>query len=316
MICKRSAWPRVMFVLLASFLGVSAAGCGSGTTAAESGRLKVVAVTEYLADIAGNVSGDRLEVTSLIPEGSDSHAFEPTPQDAKLLAESRVVILDTHGLTPLVDDLIEGLANEGQLVIEAASGLTGHPAEEGQHAADSDGHEPTDVDPHFWLDPVSVITYVENIRSGFALVSPEGAATYQANAEAYVLRLKELDSWIAGEVASIPPSRRLLVTNHEEFGYFAERYGFTIVGTVIPGVSPEGAPSAQQLVALVDQIRATGAPAIFLEAGTSPDLADEVARETGVKVIDDLYTHSLGKNARSYIEMMRWDVGRIVEALR
>ena len=134
--------------------------------------------------------------------------------------------------------------------------------------------------------------------------------------DAYITRLKDLDAWIVGQVTAVPASHRLLVTNHEEFSYFAARYGFTVVGTVFPTVSAEGAPSARQLAALVGQIRASGAPAIFLEAGTNAALADEVARETGIVVVNDLYTHSLGENATTYIDMMRWDVGRIVEALR
>ena len=297
-------WPFAGIILMGALVGVGAAGCGSGGEATESGQLKVVAITTYLADIAQNVAGDRVRVASLIPEGGDSHSFEPTPRDVKLLADGRMVILDIAGLSPLIDDLIEGSAHEGQRVVEAATGLAGRPAAEGGG-----------IDPHFWLDPVSVITYVENVRVALSEVDPEGADSYNANAEGYLAELKELDTWIVGEVERIPAARRLLVTNHEEFGYFAARYGFKIVGAVFPSVSSEGAPSAQQLAALVAEIRATGAPAIFLEAGTNADLANEVARETRVEVVRDLYTHSLAQNARSYIDMMRWDVARIVEAL-
>jgi ABC-type Zn uptake system ZnuABC Zn-binding protein ZnuA len=109
------------------------------------------------------------------------------------------------------------------------------------------------------------------------------------------------------------------VTNHETFGYFAERYGFTVVGAIIPSVTSGAAPSAQELAALVDQIRSTGAPAIFLETGTNPQLADQIAAETGVKVVLGLYTHSLsaaGGPAATYIDMMKYDVSAIVEALK
>jgi ABC-type Zn uptake system ZnuABC Zn-binding protein ZnuA len=313
----------LLTVLLA--LGVAACG-GEGGSSAQGDGLKVVAVTTYLADIAQNVAGDRLEVRSLIPEGADAHSFEPSPQDAKLLAEGAIVIRDIKGLTPLVDDLIKASAHEGQVVVDAAAGLTGRPAEgeEGHDdVASDDGaqgaehqHDTGGIDPHFWLDPVNIITYVENIRKALVSADPDGEAVYRSNADAYVAKLEQLDEWIAQQVDQIPAQHRLLVTNHEEFGYFAARYGFEVVGTVIPSVSSEAAPSAQQLSALISQIKATGAPAIFLEAGSNTDLADEVAREAGVTVVDDLYTHSVSEAAPTYIDMMRWDATHIVEALR
>ncbi|MCL5734203.1 MAG: metal ABC transporter substrate-binding protein [Actinobacteria bacterium] len=290
----------------AALLAVATTSCGSGGSAPQaSAGVKVVAITSYLADITQNVAGSRSKVTSLIPEGSDPHAFEATPRDARVLAGSRLVILDVKGLTPTIDDLIAGSAHAGQVVVEAASGLTA--------ARDPNSGQ---TDPHFWLDPVNVITYVENIQKGLATVDPEGAQTFRTNAEIYISRLKDLDKWIAEQVSVIPGERRLLVTNHEEFGYFAARYGFKIVGSIFPNVSAEGSPSAQQLATLVQDIKATGAPAVFLEAGTNADLADEIARETGVKVVNGLLTHYLGKTGPTYVDMMRWDVGRIVGALR
>ena len=144
-------------------------------------------------------------------------------------------------------------------------------------------------DPHFWLDPTKAITYVENIRDGLSQADPAGKDVYAANAAAYIAQLQELDTWIAQQVGqSIPAERRQIVTNHESFGYFADRYGFTIIGTVVPSVSTGSAPSAQQLARLVDRIKATGAPAIFLETGANPQLAQQVAAETGVKVVTDL----------------------------
>ena len=120
------------------------------------------------------------------------------------------------------------------------------------------------------------------------------------------------------QVAQIPPERRLLVTNHEAFGYFADRYGFTIVGTVIPNVSTEAGPSAQELAALIQQVKSTGAPAIFLGELENPKLAEQIASETGVKVVGDLYLESLteGPPADTYIDMLKHDVSRIVESLK
>lgn len=180
-------------------------------------------------------------------------------------------------------------------------------------------HHHDEGDPHFWLDPTKVVTYVANIRDGLISVDPAGAEVYRANAEQYIAQLNELDRFIAGEVAKIPEANRKLVTNHESFGYFADRYGFRIIGTIVPGVSTGASPSAQQLARLTDRVRETGAKVIFLETGANPQLAEQLARETGIGVVSDLYTHSLSDAdgpAPTYLDMMRYNVKQIVEALQ
>jgi ABC-type Zn uptake system ZnuABC Zn-binding protein ZnuA len=294
--------PALWVALLLS-LGSILYGCGgAGSTpssSTEQGQPVVLADTSFLADIAQNVAGDRLNVSSLVPLGADPHSFEPTPQDARRVAECHAFIINAAGLIPTVDDLIAGAGADDLLVIEASSGLAG--------ASD---------DPHFWLDPLSVVTYVDNIATGLATIDPGGVDVFRANAEAYSAELRALDTWIVAQVATIPAERRLLVTNHESFGHFAARYGFEIVGTVFPTTTGEGSPSARQLADLIDEIRVAGAPAVFLETGSNADLADQVAEEAGIEVVTDLYTHSLGENASTYLDMMRWNVGLIVEALR
>jgi len=263
------------------------------------GELTVLADTDFLADIAQNVAGDRLNVAPVVPAGADPHSFEPTPKDASRLAKCDAVIINVTGLIPSVDELIASAGAADLVLVEAAAGLSG-------------GEE----DPHFWLDPVSVLAYVDNIATGLTVIDPEGAAAYQANAEQYAAQLRELDRWIAAQVETIPVDHRLLVTNHESFGRFAARYGFEVVGTVFPSATGEGSPSAQQLADLVGAIRATGAPAIFLETGSNTSMAEQVAREAGVTVVSGLCTHSLGEDVTSYLEMMRRNVDVIVEALR
>jgi manganese/iron transport system substrate-binding protein len=162
------------------------------------------------------------------------------------------------------------------------------------------------------------VRYVQNIRDALSRVDPAGEKIYGANADAYIRQLRELDAWIAGQVAAIPAEKRLLVTNHESFGYFADRYGFRIVGTVIPSVSTEASPSARQLVQLVDGLKASGARAVFVEAGGNPQLARQVAQEAGIPVVTELYTHSLTDGsgpAPTYLDLMRYDVKTIVDAL-
>jgi ABC-type Zn uptake system ZnuABC Zn-binding protein ZnuA len=304
-------------VVLTLALCLSACNGNSPPTAALTvapGTPKVLAVETFLADIAQNVAGDRLTVEALIPIGIDPHAFEPTPTDIRKVAVSQILIANGAGVESFLQKLLEN-AGGRRLIIEAASGLTSRQPQAAEVVdADHGG-----IDPHFWLDPISVIKYTENIRDGLSQADPAGKDVYAKNAETYISKLRALDTWIAGQVQQVPEARRLLVTNHESFGYFADRYGFRIVGAVISSVSTNASPSAKELAALTDRIRQTRAPAIFLETGANPQLADQLAGEAGIKVVTDLYTHSVtaaGGSAPTYIDMMRFNVQKIVEALK
>jgi ABC-type Zn uptake system ZnuABC Zn-binding protein ZnuA len=297
---------RSLFLTL--LLALILTACQAQPPASQTdGGLNVLATTGFLADLAQQVAGDRATVTSLIPAGSDPHAFEPAPRDVALIAESNVLVINGAGFEGWLSKTLENAGGE-HLVITASQGLTPRPAD--------DPEEHPEGDPHFWLDPVLAKTYVANIRDGLAQADPQGAEIYAANAEALTQQLDELDSWIRAQVETIPVERRLLVTNHESFGYFADRYGFKIVGAVIPSVSSSASPSAQDMARLIDQIRASGAPAIFLESGSNPKLAEQVGQDTGVKVVSGLLTHSFGEEAQGYIAMMKWDTQLIVDALK
>jgi ABC-type Zn uptake system ZnuABC Zn-binding protein ZnuA len=277
---------------------VSLASC-SGAAAPD-----VLTTTTILADVTRNVVEDRFSVESLLPVGADPHSYQPVPQDAAKVKGSKVLVI--HGtdyeefLQPLLDN-----AGRKEYLIDASTGS--------RLLSDEGG-----TDPHLWLDPNNVIAYTDNIREGLKQFDPEGAEVYDANASAYIDQLTELDAWINGQVAQIEPQRRVLVTNHEAFGYFAERYGFRVVGAIIPGFSSDAAPSAQQMADLIEQIKLYEVPAIFLDASDNPDLAQQIAAETGAKVVADLHLESLtnGGPAGTYIDMMRDNVTKIVQALQ
>lgn len=266
-----------------------------------------MASTTFLADITQNVAGERLQVESLLPFGADPHSYQPIPQDVVKIADSDLMIVNGAEYEVFLEGLIESAGGERR-VIEASAGLS----------LREDAGSERGVDPHLWLDPNYVIRYVENIRDGLGEFDPEGADVYKSNAGAYILQLQELDAWIREQVNSIPAERRLLVTNHDSLGYFAERYGFTVIGTVVQGTSSNAAPSARQMAALIDQLRASGAPALFLDAAESPSLANQIASDADVRVVTDLHFGSLteGAPAGTYIEMMKYNVRQIVEALR
>jgi len=303
------------FIVLLGVLVAACGGVGKPTSKNVSVTPRVLAVETFLTDIAQNVAGDRLKVGALLPIGVDPHSYEPAPSDIARVVESDLIIINGAGAEAFFQKLLANSGTQSQ-VVEASRGLT--PRQPGAQEA-VQGTGAAETDPHFWLDPVSVIRYVENIRDALSKVDPVWATSYSKNADAYIAQLKDLDNWIRQQVALIPEGRRLLVTNHESLGYYADRYGFKVVGTIIPSVTTGASPSAQSLAALEDAIRATGAPAVFLESGVNPQMAQQVSLETGIKVAPELYTHSIsaaGGPAPTYIDMLKYNTQVIVEALK
>lgn len=309
---------RGLTVVLAGALlvliGLLGAGCGAAGGGASGGSLNVVASTSFLADIAQNVAGDRFHVQSLIPVGTDPHAFEPTPSDLRKIAGADLVVVNGGGLEGALLTTIRNDVGGGTRIVNASAGLKSRTPQPGEPPLDS-GQE----DPHFWLDPVLVKTYVANIACAFSKADPAGASAYKANAAAYDKKLDALDAWVKRQVAQIPPQNRKLVMDHASHGYFADRYGFTVVGTVLPSVTTSDTPTAKQLADLTRTIRRAGVKAIFVDASDNPQLAEQIGAETGVKVVTGLLDHSLtgpGGPAPTYIAMVRYDTRQIVEALK
>lgn len=301
-----------LLVPLLSILSIVMAACTpSPTGSTQATPLKVVAVESFLGDITRQVAGERVIVVSLIEAGMDPHTFEPIPRDIITISESRLLIVNGGGLENWLQKMIDVQSISIPIVV-ASSGLT-------PRLPSSSERMDEQLDPHFWLDPVNIKTYVRNIRDALIEMDPAGRDDYERNAGQYILQLDELNTWIDGEVAQIPPENRLLVTNHESFGYFADRYGFKIIGTIIPSVSSGSTPTALQLTDLIGKIQYAKVKAIFLEAGSNPELAQTIASETGVTIITGLLTHSLTGSdgpADTYINMMKYDTQLIVDALK
>jgi ABC-type Zn uptake system ZnuABC Zn-binding protein ZnuA len=178
-------------------------------------------------------------------------------------------------------------------------------------------HEGGESDPHTWFDPRNVMIWVDNVERSLAILDPEHSAEYRANATTYRGALEELDAAVVEQASVLPSQRRRLVTDHASFGYFAARFGFEQVATVFPGYSTLSEPSARDVAALEDAIRGLGVPAVFVGVGVNPSLAQRVAEDTGTRLVF-LYTGSLsepGGPASTYLDLMMYDVGAIVEAL-
>jgi ABC-type Zn uptake system ZnuABC Zn-binding protein ZnuA len=295
-------------IIVLTFIILLASACAPLASQPDSKAGPVVlASTTFLADMARNVSGDRLQVDSLLPVGADPHGYQPTPSDVAKISKSTVLIVNGLGYEQFLNTLLDNAGGKRD-IMEATAGISPRKDAGMEHG----------VDPHMWLDPNNVIIYVENIRDALAKADSNGAAIYKANADAYIIQLKVLDTWIIEQVNQIPANRRLLVTNHEALGYFADRYGFTVIGAVVPSFSTDAAPSAQQMAGLIDLVKSSGAPAIFLGQVESDTLAAQIANETNAKVVSDLYLESLteGAPAATYLDMMKHNVTRIVDALK
>lgn len=298
---------RCQIITIVLALALSSCTAQPASPAGSSALPDILTTSTILADIARKVAGDRLVIESLLPAGADPHSYQPTPQDTAKISATKVLIVNGAEYEHFLEPLLENAGGQ-RVLIEASTGLCLRTGAAGEHT----------IDPHLWLDPNNVIAYTENIRDGLTEFDPRGAETYRSSADTYIEQLRELDAWIEGLIAQIPPQRRVLVTNHEAFGYFAERYGFTVIGAIVESFSSDASPSAQQIAGLIDQIRQSGAPAIFLDASDSPALAQQIAAETGVQVVTDLHLESLteGAPAGTYIDMIRYNVTRIIQALR
>ena len=297
----RRAW-----LLLALVLAV--AGCGGLATPSgpAAGQTIVVTTTTVFADMVRNVGGDRVTVTSLAPAGSDVHTFQARPNDLRAVADAKVVVMNGLGLDDWLDGTITA-ASAHATIVRLGDDLSGVDL--------LPGDDPGTQNPHLWMDVAYARLYVGRIRDALVAADPGGAATYASNAAAYDARLADLDAWVRDQVASVPAANRQLVLFHDALPYFARAYGLTVVGVAVK--APGQDPSAGQIAALVDAIKASRVKAIFSENQFPTDLVDQISRETGAKVVANLFDDSLGAApADSYEGVIRWDTQQLVTALK
>jgi ABC-type Zn uptake system ZnuABC Zn-binding protein ZnuA len=308
-------------------------------------KLNVVATFSVLADLVRNVAGDKVELVVLVDRDTDAHEYEPSPSDAAKLANAQLIFENGLMFETWLDRLYESSGSTARRVV-VSEGIQPRPHthahDESEHAHDHGkekahdhshdhgkekahdhshekeaGHEHGEFDPHVWLDVRNAIEMVRNIAQALSDADPANAEFYEANAQAYIAVLEALDEEIVSLVEQIPEEARLLVTPHESLGYFADRYGFKLIGSLLGGMDRE--PSAQDIAKLVEEIKAKGVKAIFPENIVNPQIFDRIAQEAGVKIGPRLFTDALGapdSPGATYVDMMRYNVRSIVEALR
>ncbi|WP_344586679.1 metal ABC transporter substrate-binding protein [Actinomadura vinacea] len=303
----------VMAALLvaATACGGSSATGGAGGTGGK--KLKVVATTTQVADFARNIGGDKVTVTQILKPNVDPHDYEPSPADIQAIANADLVVKSGVGVEKWLDQTIKSAGFDGT-VVDTSKGVA---------IRKGNGEEEEAAgDPHIWHNPKNAEIMSRDIAAAFEAKDPADKAAFEANLKSYTGKLEQLDAWIAGQINSLPPARRKLVTNHDAFGYYIDRYQLTFVGSIIPSFDTSAELSGKQLNSLVAKIKATGVKAIFSESSLPPKTAEAIGRQAGVKVEageDSLYGDTLGpagSAGATYLEMERHNTTTIVTALK
>jgi zinc/manganese transport system substrate-binding protein len=296
---------RIPRLLPAALLAIAivAAACGENDAgSAADPDFEVVATTTQAADLAKNVAGDRASVTGLMAPNTDPHEYEVRPRDVEAIAEAGLVVRSGGDLDEWLEEAIEGSGTEAPTLT-----LIDHVRPRAGEGGD---------DPHWWQDPGNAELAVANIRDALVKADPGGAAEYRANAEAYLGRIRALDRAVQACFDHVPPERRKLVTTHDALGYYADRYGIDVIGTVIPSLTTEGQPSAGETAELVRTIRTQGVETIFAESSVNPKVEDAIARESGARVGPALWADTLGpqgSTGATYLDSMAHNTRALVE---
>ena len=295
-------------VALSGILACSSDGPSAG------GKPQVVTTVSPITNIAQNVGGDRVAVIGVVPEGENSHEFEPSPSDARLMAEADIVFLNGLHLEQPTLELAETNVRDGVKIVK----LGDRTITPDEYIYDfSFPREAGDPNPHLWTNPPYAKRFAEIIRDELSALDAGGAEEFRRNYDAFAARIDALDRAVRTATATVPEANRKLLTYHDSFPYFAREYGWTIVGAIQPSDFAE--PSAREVASLIEQIRREKVPAIFgSEVFPSPVLR-AIAGETGAKYVDDLRDDDLpgapGDPNHSYLGLMVFDYKTIIAAL-
>jgi zinc/manganese transport system substrate-binding protein len=288
----------------------------------------VIATTSVFADLAQLALGDNVTIETIIPAGVDVHTFEPSPADAQKLAGADLIVMNGLGLDEWALSLLEAAGKSEEDVLELAEGIDEsnawvylkgeeHDEEEGEEHSEEEGeeHEHGGTDPHIWLDPNGAAIYVDRIAARVAAELPERAAEIESARDAGLAEIAALDEELRVGFAAVEASARKIVTFHDAFGYFARAYEIEIVGVAVEAPGQE--PSAKEIAALIDAIKAAGVTSVFSEAQFPSKVLDQVAAETGATVLENLYSDALGNApANSYLGAMRANASAILASFK
>lgn len=267
-------------------LALLAAGCGSSGSGSD-GKLDVVATTTQIGDWVREVGGGAVSVDQVLQPNTDPHEYEPRPSDVEAAASAKLVFANGDNLDSWIGQIVSDGGSDAEIVDLGAAVPERLPGE-------SSGAEASKHDPHWWHDPRNAEAAVREIARKLAAADPSKKRLFERNGAAYLAKLRTLDAGIAGCIDTIPVSQRKLVTDHDAFGYFANRYGIDVIGAVIPSQTTQAQPSAKDVSELIGLIEREGVKAVFPESSLSAKVADAIARQTGASADYTLYGDTLG----------------------
>jgi zinc/manganese transport system substrate-binding protein len=323
-------------------------GCGSESSGQPAGPGSAIPVTEtptvvvttsILGDVVSNLLGDHATVETIMPPGADPHDFQASAQQVNAMREAEVVITNGADFEQGLLDAIDAAERDGAHVCAAIDAVTTITFEAGAHDNDHnhdhsevDGHGPQKgedevgahtstqqtVDPHFFTDPARMAVAAEGLTACIIEAVPALATEkVRATSAAHVTQITQLDLEVEAMLETVPQPRRVLITNHEVFGYFADRYGFEVAGTIIPSLSTQSEASAAHIAELAARIKVEGVPVVFADTSSSDQLAQALAGEAGEVKVVELFSESLGPDGgETYLKMVRTNAERITAALR
>ncbi len=274
-----------------------------------SSTLKVVVTYSILGDLVKQVAGADAEITTLVGPGGDAHTYEPTPSDSTAIAQAKLLFENGLHFETWLDKLFAASGSKATRVV-----VTQHIKPRTLPGAAQD-----EVDPHVWHDPLNAVLMIDEIEKALATANPSGSDRYSERARKVKSELQALDQWVGEQIADLPVERRKLVTSHDTFGYFADRYQFQVISVLGAFSSEASDPSAARVAEVVKQLQSLHVPAVFAENILNPKLTEQIAEQAGIKVVRTLYTDALGppgSTGETYEKMVRFNVQALVEALR
>jgi ABC-type Zn uptake system ZnuABC Zn-binding protein ZnuA len=305
---RRLALASVAFTIL-----LAASACG-GADPGASGELKVATTVAPITSIAANIGGDRVEIEGIVPEGTNSHTFEPPPQVAELLSTADVILTNGLQLEEPTKDLAESNKKDGAVIVELGDEVL--PPEDYIYDF-SFPEEDGKPNPHLWTDPTYAIKYAETIADTFSAEDPDNADYYAANLAAFTEKANDLADALQADQQSVPDGNLKLVTYHDAYAYFAKTFGWTVVGAVQPKNFED--PTPVEVARIIDQVKAEGVPTIFGSEVFPSAVLEEVGRATGARYEDTLRDDDLpgepGDDDHSWLGLMRYDYQTMIEGL-
>ena len=276
----------------------------SMSSQAQDSKKLVLATASIFADMAENIAGDQVIIKTIVPIGGDPHIYEPTPADAHLIAKADLILKNSLTFEGWLNSLIESVGSKA-MIVTITEGIT--PIKSVYKGS---------ADPHAWMDAAHGLAYIENIKNALVKLDPDNREIFEFNYGVYRQQLEDMDRYILEEVKKIPPQRRILITSHDAFQYYGQRYGIRLESVI--GISTEAEAQTSDIIRLNKVIRESGVPAVFIETTVNPKLLKQIAADNNVSIAGSLYSDSIGEKnspAPSYLSMLKYNTDLIVSAL-